>query len=1771
MPIIAAEIIARATSDTREAESGMRRLGDLVNDVGSRPFKAIGSVVDFTSKIGFATVGVKALADAAGGMASGLFGTNAAFQNVEAQLNAFTKSGDVSRQILENIRTEAAKTPFAFNEMASATAGLIPSANMAGVALMDLVRDAEVLAASNPAQGLEGAAFALREAVSGDFTSIIERFNLPRQYINKLREEGVPALEIVRRAMGEMGYDMDLVSNLSKTATGRWSTFVDTLNTLKATTMQATFNVMSDSLARLQGFLDNNSEAINRFAERVGAFLGRAVTGAVGFLAQLAGGVVVLGRYFQAVVDDGDVLNDWLTHLPDPIRGVVEALGRLVAMLSGPLQDVWSGITDGIRTFAQALRGDWTNAEGIRPFHQLLGSIGTILRRDIIPLFQGAGGALGPLGKIVKTVADNFGDIMTVLNPMATILREFIILWGDEGLEGAIRGIPGILGGVAESFRNVGGLLAGLGQSIFDGISGALAGVDWSATAATVINGIVTGFNAVVDFGARFLGWVTGAISGVDWSGLGATIVNGVVAGLTAVADFGVRFLTWVSNAITSVDWGGLGQTIANGIATAVTAVGDFGARILAWIHGQVAAVDWGGVGQTITDGISGALQAASGAGGGANALSGIFDGIAAAVDNLDVILKPIADTLLPSLKDAWETLQPSLNDAQQAFDAVKAALVPLTPILGVVLVGALGVLSAAAGGVIEAFAVGLAGAIKTASSSIQVVAGIIQTVASVITGVVKIVVNLIQGDWQGAWDAAVEMVEGVREGVTNILEGLVGAVEGLFKMLVGAPLAAIQGFVDGVINFFQSLFDQLVGGSIVPDMINAIVGYFLGLPGQVMGTISGFVGEVVGYFITLASDAGTKAGEMVTNVVTAIGRLMLEVPGIMSSFVSSVLGFYLDLLTEGPRIIGDMVSDVVQKLADLVRDATEKARQVMQGIIDAISGMLGSVTAKASEIKDAILGVFSDAATWLSSAGWDVIQGLYNGLQDAISSLNPAGLLSDLGGGLVDGIGGRLGLNSPSTVMMQAGRDTVQGFVLGLQEGRRWLQDAAHELGQIILDQVNADVNANHDAISISAQEYAQALVDGLAAGSSLIPEHLAQLNDDVVLALDGLMQSAQDKLDLARISGAAPEQIAELQAALDQVTAVLSTYADQQGVTIQEIVDSAAGATQLVDVWNSILGDLEGIASGETMQSLQDELTALNERMALAVGAGAPQAIVDQLTAEIQAVTDQIAVVGGVIGTGLVEGVVETVAGEANRDRLGAALRDLLDGAAETIPDAVSHIGSILDGSLAKQLEDAIKAQQDAINFAVAAGWPPEIVDAMRSELEGMQGDLAEVMEQLGIAAAEGLVAPEVLVELGLAAEQLAQIPIDKLLEIAPQMEDYGAGLIDELISGVASGQAGLEDVMAFMDTVIANAVESGEQSITEATTGMIEQLEALESAFLNDYAQALIDGTDPAVALANLDVVRQALAALQAEVGDTADAMTGLYGQPLFGTHNANDTPGLGHVSPSAIGVVMPEPEKVDQLKFAFDALAKSVEKVGEASASIDKLTGAMSRAVSETKSLSNSVAIFANHIFEGNRSVELFAERLEQLNAEQLALVRSSLESLISAIQEDLTRALLTNSGGAEKYAKQLADVKAMLDEVNKAAQGAAQGISSVGSAAGSLQKYAPNTNRFSDPEAWAREHGAFYNKETGRMQFSSDPDSEFYRGGTRGRRGGIESHYDEGYMDWRREAERTNPEWFSELITKGIHNHFNIRIDSTDVAAAVEERVVAYTAVPAVRA
>ena len=160
-----------------EAKSGAGGISSAFGGIGGAVSKVAGGLATF----GLATQGISAVKDSVGGLANALgFGLQNEMEQVRASFNAFTKDGAMTEQLLSDIRAEAAATPFGFREMATAGSALYPVFKSSGIAMMDLLKQAEILAASNPLQGLEGASFSLREAITGDFTSIIERFNLSR-------------------------------------------------------------------------------------------------------------------------------------------------------------------------------------------------------------------------------------------------------------------------------------------------------------------------------------------------------------------------------------------------------------------------------------------------------------------------------------------------------------------------------------------------------------------------------------------------------------------------------------------------------------------------------------------------------------------------------------------------------------------------------------------------------------------------------------------------------------------------------------------------------------------------------------------------------------------------------------------------------------------------------------------------------------------------------------------------------------------------------------------------------------------------------------------------------------------------------------------------------------------------------------------------------------------------------------------------------------------------------------------------------------------------------------------------------------------------------------------------------------------------------------------------------------------------------------------------------------------------------------------------------
>jgi hypothetical protein len=144
-------------------------------------------------------------------------------------------------------------------------------------------------------------------------------------------------------------------------------------------------------------------------------------------------------------------------------------------------------------------------------------------------------------------------------------------------------------------------------------------------------------------------------------------------------------------------------------------------------------------------------------------------------------------------------------------------------------------------GGIIFAIGTGpMAGLLSSIATWIQGLGQTLDGAIDIVSGFVSAVVALFQGDWQQVWESVKEIGRGIQK-----------AFYGLYNLTIGP----IIEFVMGVIDWFVLLWDELVGHSIVPDMIEAIIEWFLSLPGEIWGSVEEFASEIVSIFEGMWSD----------------------------------------------------------------------------------------------------------------------------------------------------------------------------------------------------------------------------------------------------------------------------------------------------------------------------------------------------------------------------------------------------------------------------------------------------------------------------------------------------------------------------------------------------------------------------------------------------------------------------------------------------------------------------------------------------------------------------------------------------------------------------------------------------------------------------------------------------------------------------------------------------------------------------------------------------
>src|SRR6266699_6786177 len=102
--------------------------------------------------------------------------------------------------------------------------------------------------------------------------------------------------------------------------------------------------------------------------------------------------------------------------------------------------------------------------------------------------------------------------------------------------------------------------------------------------------------------------------------------------------------------------------------------------------------------------------------------------------------------------------------------------------------------------------------------------------------GILTFFYDLFTGKWSKLGDDLGVIWQGIVDMGLGIMNTMIGIFSGAFNAIIGF----VSGFVQGVVTFFTNLYNDLVGHSIIPDMINAIIGWFGKIPASIMSILTG-------------------------------------------------------------------------------------------------------------------------------------------------------------------------------------------------------------------------------------------------------------------------------------------------------------------------------------------------------------------------------------------------------------------------------------------------------------------------------------------------------------------------------------------------------------------------------------------------------------------------------------------------------------------------------------------------------------------------------------------------------------------------------------------------------------------------------------------------------------------------------------------------------------------------------------------------------------------
>lgn len=660
-----------------------------------------------------------------------------------------------------------------------------------------------------------------------------------------------------------------------------------------------------------------------------------------------------IGGIFQKVAAKGKLSGDELLQLNT--RGV-NALAILSEQLGLTQEEVSEMVTKGkidFETFANAMNAAFgeAGAAANKTFTGSLANMKSALNRigqdfatplieSCVPLFNALRLAIDAVHVAMKPLIEAFAEFIAKISSGLVDKIQAFTNALDEG--------QSIFGAFVTALGPAGAVIA----IIVTGIVALGAAFGALSTAAAVIPG-VSGLIGAISGGAGVYALATNAVNLLSAAftgvGLPITITIGLFAALMKVSE---DFRNAISN-------------VGNSFSEAFAGIADLASTLLPYLKNSFESVK--------------------------SSIVGVLNDIAAVAAP---IIIEVGNNFASTFQKIGEYVVIAFRRIGDAFASIVSYVSPvvsvlasaLIPILGSVLDAVSTIAGAISGVLFTALTyvlnllVSFVGAVMPPiidflSNFLPMASGLIQEVVGAITNLAEELCNRFQPILRGIHDRIQEWMPAIQEAMSTAFNAILEVVQSVWP--------TVQQIISGAIEVISTMMHAVLN---VVEFVWPIIATIVE---TVCDTIKGIIETVWPYIKGIIENAMNAIQSVVQIVLGIINGDWGSVWQGICSFVENIWGIITNVISGATSLIGSAISSALDNIAAIWNSiwsaVSSFVSQTWNDVTSAVSNGVGSVLEWVGSLPDRILGLFSDAGSWLIDSGRSIIEGLVNGIKGAI------------------------------------------------------------------------------------------------------------------------------------------------------------------------------------------------------------------------------------------------------------------------------------------------------------------------------------------------------------------------------------------------------------------------------------------------------------------------------------------------------------------------------------------------------------------------------------------------------------------------------------------------------------------------------------------------------------------------------------------------------------------------------------------------------------------